>query len=245
MSVSTDTLKLLVRAGLSGDALIEVVEAIDRDHAKPARSKNAERQARFRERQKEQAEVVTTGVISNVTDNATVAPEEKVSPEPPSKTQTPGISPPIVPPVSAAKPAKPDDVAAAFELWNETAALCGLPRAKVLDQTRRRAIRQRLESGGLELWREAMDRVQRSAFLRGKRTGGDGRVFKADLTFVCQAKSYQRLVDGGYGDDAEPPGQPPAVIIASPAEQARRVRYFRDTGEWPEAWGHRPEERAA
>lgn len=121
--------------------------------------------------------------------------------------------PPIGPPTGGDLPGfdlEPDDpepvdeVAAAFEAWNELARRLALPVAKGLDDARRRAIRKRLEEGGLDGWSEALAGVERSAFLRGIRPGGDGRTMKADLGFVCQAKSYPRLREGFYGDDAPP-----------------------------------------
>lgn len=242
--------------GVDWETALEMAEAFEAEAIQvmappPPRSAGAERTRRWRER-RHQASQTVTDASPNVTvtecdaGDVTVPPETKVSPTPPSKTQTPEITPPLGPPKSVtAKPEKPDEVAAAFDLWNQTARLCGLPRAKVLDPTRRRAIRQRLDTGGLELWGEAMEAVKRSAFLRGLRAGNDGRAFKADLTFVCQARSYQRLVDGGYGDDASPPGKPRESTIVTEAEHLRRLRHFRDTGEWRDAWGSRPEEIAA
>lgn len=117
------------------------------------------------------------------------------------------------------EPERIDEPKAAFEAWNELAKRLGLPVAQVLDDNRRRAIRKRLEVGGLDLWRRALAGVEASAFLRGQRAGGDGRTFKADLTFVCQAKSFAKLVDGAYGADAKP--EQPAHVPAEwrgPAE---------------------------
>lgn len=149
------------------------------------------------------------------------------------------------PPRGSDQPVKPDDVDDAFRLWNETAELCGLPIARTLDDNRRRAIRKRLDVGGLPVWRDAMVAVQRSAFLRGLRPSSDGRKFKADLTFVCQAKSYQRLVDGGYGVDATRPSGAKPDKPADDAVIAHRVQHWRDTGEWKAAWGRPPQEQAA
>lgn len=131
------------------------------------------------------------------------------------------------------KPEPPDDVEAALDLWNETAARCGLPKAKILDDARRKAIRKRLESGGLDVWRQAMTAVEASAFLRGLRPGSDGRAFKADLGFVCQAKSFARLVDGGYGQDAPPPAAAPAKPPDPNDPWRSRMREFQRNGYWP------------
>lgn len=147
------------------------------------------------------------------------------------------------PPLAPQGASDADDVRQAFDLWNETADLCGLPKAKALDDNRRKAIRKRLECGGLDGWRDAMRAVTVSSFLRGLRPGSDGRVFKADLTFVCQAKSYQRLVDGGYGEDAEPP-RARAAPVAPPSPDdvwRRRVETFVRNAYWNRLdWGDPP-----
>lgn len=92
MAISARTLELLVKAGLEGEALIEVVRSMEADLAS-GRTGNAERQARYRERQRGRNDEsnVTRYVTRNVTPPPLVPPLE-VSPTPPSKT------PPIIPP---------------------------------------------------------------------------------------------------------------------------------------------------
>lgn len=153
--------------------------------------------------------------------------------------QTPQVG--SEPPPSVEKPKPPDEARLAFDLWNETARRCGLPVAKSLDDARRRSIGQRLDEAGLEGWREALEAVERSAFLRGQRPGRDGRPMKADLGFVCQAKTYPRLREGFYGDDATEPK--PAVVAIDPELQRwrTRVREFTKNRWWEETnWGPRP-----
>ena len=88
---------------------------------------------------------------------------------------------------------------AAFEMYNETAKACGLPIARKLDKTRAAALAHRVkEAGGLDGFRQAMANIEKSAFLRGMTEQG----FRADLTFVCQAKSFTRLLEGSYGNGA-------------------------------------------
>lgn len=94
-----------------------------------------------------------------------------------------------------------DDVREAFDLWNAMAPGLGLPMAKDLTETRRRAIRKRLAVAGLPGWREALAAVSRSKLCRGDNDRG----WKADLDFVCQARSFTRLREGSYGADAKPP----------------------------------------
>lgn len=121
---------------------------------------------------------------------------------------------------------KVDDVEVAFAEWNDLARRRGLPIAKSLDDARRRAIRKRLEADGLDGWREALAGVDRSAFLLGQRAGSDGRTMKADLGFVCQARSYPRLREGFYGDDAAAPVTAmPALVWPGPPELLADLRH--------------------
>lgn len=140
-----------------------------------------------------------------------------------------------------AEPEPADEPRIAFDLWNETARRCGLPVAKHLDEARRRAIRKRLETGGLDDWRLAVAAVEASAFLRGQRPGSDGRIFRADLAFVCQAKSYQRLIEGSYGQDAEPPATP-APVGPPPDPWASKIRAYQRNAYWNRLdWGPPPD----
>lgn len=134
----------------------------------------------------------------------------------------------------------PDEVLEAFDLWNAMAEATGLPKAKGLPEARRRKLRQRLRDSGLDGWREAMAAIRRSAFLRGQRTGRDSRPFKADLDFALQAKSFQRLLEGFYGEDAADD------VVDLPArspidEWRRRLRGWVATVWWDDMeWGPKP-----
>jgi hypothetical protein len=84
----------------------------------------------------------------------------------------------------------------AFHAWNATAERCGLQQASKMTGERERKISARLKDFGLDGWTRALSNVERSAFL----TGGTDTGFRADLDFVCQAKSFGKLHDGGYGN---------------------------------------------
>lgn len=125
----------------------------------------------------------------------------------------------------------PDPVRQAFDLWNDLAERCDLPKALSLSDSRRRSIARRLKEAGPDGWRQALGAVELSAFCRGQRGGRDGKVFKADLDFVCQAKSFQRLVEGFYGVDAKQT-QPPARPVDGLDPWRRRLRVFQADGTW-------------
>lgn len=80
MTISANTLSLLMDAGLEGDELMAIVRSIEADTAPKAKSSNAERQARFRAKQKAQS--VTNNVTSNVTEPLQVTPLACVSDKP-------------------------------------------------------------------------------------------------------------------------------------------------------------------
>lgn len=87
----------------------------------------------------------------------------------------------------------------AYALYQETADRCGLPKARTLDKERAKALALRVkDAGGMDGFRQAMANIERSAFLRGMTE----KEFKADLNFVCQRKSFIRLIEGGYGNGA-------------------------------------------
>lgn len=80
MTISANTLGLLMAAGLEGDELMAIVRSIEADTAPKAKSANAERQARFRARQKAQS--VTDNVTNNVTETSQVTPLVRVDDKP-------------------------------------------------------------------------------------------------------------------------------------------------------------------
>lgn len=102
------------------------------------------------------------------------------------------------------------DALAAFNAYNETALRCSLPQAAKFTPDRERKIIARLKDYGLDGWRQALGNIEKSAFL----TGGTDHGFRADLEFVCQAKSFGKLHDGGYGNGrhASPQKSPSAEM---------------------------------
>jgi uncharacterized protein YdaU (DUF1376 family) len=85
----------------------------------------------------------------------------------------------------------------AFDSYNALAERIGLPIANVLTDTRKQKIVARIrDAGGMTAFEKALSNIEKSAFLRGNNDSG----FRADFDFICQAKSFSRLMDGGYGN---------------------------------------------
>lgn len=99
----------------------------------------------------------------------------------------------------------PLPVKVAFDEWNALAVRLGLPVAKLLDDARREKIRVRLKAAGIAGWREALAAVEASPLCRGDNDRG----WRADLDFVCQAKSFNKLREGSYAPKGKSGQGPP------------------------------------
>jgi hypothetical protein len=89
----------------------------------------------------------------------------------------------------------------AFDLYNQMAKRCRLPVPRALTSDRRKSLLARLrEHGGLDAWREALAKVEQSAFLRGKGTRAGWRV---DLDFLLQPSSFLKVIEGKYGNGVD------------------------------------------
>lgn len=100
----------------------------------------------------------------------------------------------------------------AFDEWNALASRLRLPVAKALSDTRRKQIRSRLASAGLPGWREALAAVEASPLCRGDNDRG----WTADLDFVCQPKSFNKLREGSYAPKSKPGTGPPRSTTPAP-----------------------------
>jgi len=91
------------------------------------------------------------------------------------------------------------DLDAAVVDWNEMAEKIGLPAVQRLTPNRKTKLKNRLsECGGLEGWRTALGKLAASSFCRGDSRSG----WRADFDFILQAKSFTKLMEGGYDDRA-------------------------------------------
>lgn len=128
----------------------------------------------------------------------------------------------------------------AFNAWNDLAKQIGNPAAKSLTADRRRSIKARIDEAGETGWLEALEGVRQSRHCQGK----NDRDWRADIDFVCQPKSFNRLREGFYGRDAKAvvstaAAAPSADEIA--ARWDRRVADYRKAWTWNEVdWGPKP-----
>ena len=102
------------------------------------------------------------------------------------------------------------EISLAVDLYNATAEQSGLPRAQKLTDKRRRALAARLrDCGGLSGWEVALEKLAASPFL----TGRTDRGFRADLDFLCQERSFTKLLEGSYDDRRPAPGARPTNAV--------------------------------
>lgn len=165
--------------------------------------------------------------------------ETRQSPQPPKGAEEKQFA--LLP----GEPPPADEVRLAFDAWNELAARCGLPKAEDLTDKRRRAIKARIAGGGVARWRRALAAVEASGFCLGQkppRKPGDAP-FRADIDFVCQASSFQRLIEGYYGTDAKPVlvAVPTSLIDANDGWRRRVNALVNGSKFWnPTDWGPEP-----
>lgn len=84
----------------------------------------------------------------------------------------------------------------AFNNWNIAAKTHGLPVAKALTPDRKKKIRARLKEHGIKGWNAALETIEKSEFLRGE----NDRAWRANLDFLCQPNSFNKLIEGMYDD---------------------------------------------
>lgn len=92
------------------------------------------------------------------------------------------------------------DLDLALEAWRDTAARCGLAQLRALNDTRRKKLLAILKAHGLDGWREALEAVEASSFLRGAKPGRDGRAWKVDFDFLVTPGRFLKVIEGAYAD---------------------------------------------
>jgi biotin operon repressor len=84
----------------------------------------------------------------------------------------------------------PDHV---LEAWNDMAATCGLPKARMND-ARRKRLRSMIRQHTITDFTEAIGCVERNSWMHGENDRG----WRADFDFLLQPKSFAKLMEGSY-----------------------------------------------
>lgn len=160
----------------------------------------------------------------------------------PEKKKAPAKKP--TPPATLKLEGGPDKTPAreAFDLYNELAERIDATKALDLTEARRKAINARLNGRGIVIWKEAIEKVERSLFLCGEAKGRDRRPFKLSLDMMVRPENFQKILEGFYGEDREPGPKDEELDPRdwSAAKWARVMEIYRHSGAWNEEAGPEP-----
>lgn len=200
----------LIAAGVTGDALVTAIAAMEAEAAPPARSSAAIRQERYRRNKASQNHNTVTVEAAPETPSEPLKVE--VLPPEPTVTGRNGVTlggtiggeSSFLPSKDSGKKdleiqhaREPDEVETLAAEWNVLADELGLSKVQHLTEARRKAARKRLqEAGGMAGIREiAFPNIRASAGLQGK---AGGRKWKANFDWLLQQSSFTKLMEGGY-----------------------------------------------
>lgn len=156
MSLTAEALRVMLAKGLTLEDAIDIAEAME-----PARSSGAERQARYRQRKKEEGDV-TRDVTDNTLDKKGPQTPKKINPNPP--------------------PISPQFCDRMVESWNLAASRSDLPTARKLSSERCAKLRRRLKSFSEGEMLEAIAKLASSPF----HCGENDRRWKADIGWLLK-----------------------------------------------------------
>lgn len=209
-----------------------LVAAWEKRQARGEDTTNAERQRRYRERQRQEREraraeggedapptVTRNGVTAGR--NGVTALDSDLDRDSEIDDSSPpggGESSPGSRPTTSAPTAQ--EIATAVDLYNATAERLGLPKAQKITDARRKKLAARLrDAGGLPGWEAALEALSASRFLTGRTDSS----FRADLDFLCQERSFTRLMEGAYADRGGASRSSPSPVMDAFDALAARV----------------------
>ena len=98
-----------------------------------------------------------------------------------------------------------DEISQAVALWNALADECGLSKPRKITKDRQVKLRARLKDcGGIDGWKDALDRIRQNSFLRGENNSG----WRVDFDFVLRESKFVKLTEGGFDRADEGPLEP-------------------------------------
>lgn len=179
MGLNAEVIQILVDKGMSAQDIADIARASE----KKADPTAAERQKRCRENKKRGAK----------------ASHRDVTRDPPiDRTHTP--SPDISPDGESQSSRRVDDCETVIEKFNSVAEPLKLSVCRKLTPTRRKACQARIRNDGLDAILRAIERIPKSAFLRGE-TGNWGG---ANIEFLLRPDSVTKILEGKYDDRDKP-----------------------------------------
>ncbi len=95
------------------------------------------------------------------------------------------------------------DIQTAFNEWNVCAENLSLAKAERLTTGRKNKLRACLKENGLQGWRRALENLSRLPFCLGEGERG----WRANLDFLLQPSSFQKVLEMAFGGGTGPPAQ--------------------------------------
>lgn len=207
MSLNAAAIAIMVSQGMNAAGILAVAEALEvkRDRT------GAERQARYRERNK-----VTRDVTRD-----TVSLKEDQNPSGTSLPNEASASLPIRQPISEA-----------VDCWKENAAAIGWPQIHSLSPNRQKLLASRLREHGIEGWRAAIAKARASDYL----AGADPPSWFT-FSWIIKAENFLKLTEGNYDRRHSDSADPTSVALARVQEHFRNRPPLGGAGEDAQAGG--------
>lgn len=179
MGIISTAAKMLLQAGVTGEALIEAIEQIE-DAGIPSMDDAVERKRAY-DRAYQQRRRTTSDKKKGPPDP--LKEKTKNSPDGEQKTAAPVVFPDL------------EDLDFALDAYNQVAAGAGMPKVLKLTESRKAKLRRRLiDCGSLDTWYDVCRQLQKASFLHGENDRG----WRADFDFLLQESSFNRLREGFY-----------------------------------------------
>lgn len=122
----------------------------------------------------------------------------------------------------------------ALDEWNSYAVRNGWPLVRRMTPDRVRKVNA-LIKGGMDDWREALAKAERSHFLCGQNERG----WRLHFDFFISERGFTRTLEGVYDNKDSTTVSPKSP---EQLQQEARVRGYRQTGFWLQSWGEKPGE---
>ena len=195
--MTSELMKAMADAGAPFEAILIAVQALDAKDAEILQrdKEQAEKRARDAERKRnDRAANLHNKRPRNVRGRSKDCPSDP----PIEDIHTPSISP------NGETLSQRDDCSEVVRLWNEMAGPIKLSVCSKLGPKRRQACQARIRSDGLEAIAQAIERIPKSAFLRGDAGSWGG----ANIDFLLKPDRITQILEGKYDDSTKQPAQP-------------------------------------
>lgn len=205
-----DVAAAMAQAGCTSEQIAVTLKSLD------TRSTAAKRQARYRERKRNES--VTnrnSDVTVTLSDASPFPPDKERSPTPPKEITPLSPSDPNGSVVLAAvrtteiqRKQRVDLIQEVVGMWNDLAGQTKLAQVRDITDRRQAAIVARSEAltktydfpDPLAGWRDVINRVRLSPFLRGENKQG----WRCDFDFVIAPSSFTKIMEGKYAPEIKP-----------------------------------------